>query len=69
MNSPPATWKSLLVNCWTRLRRVGLRRLTHDVERVDEGVQRLHVEAVGDQRFRAICKSGDRELHSVVVQT
>ena len=48
---------------------VNLLGVAHDVERVDEGVELLHREVVGDERLGALIQSGDGELHGVVVQT
>ena len=39
-----------------------------DVERVDEGIELLHREVVGDECLGALCETGDGELHCVVVQ-
>ena len=46
-----------------------LGRVAHDVERVDEGVELLHLEVVGDQGLCAGGEAGYGELDRVVVQT
>ena len=46
-----------------------LGRVAHDVERVDEGVELLHREVVGDECLGAIGQTRDGELHGIVVQT
>ncbi len=43
--------------------------MAHDVERVDEGVELLHLEVVGDESLGTLFQSRDGELHGVVVQS
>ena len=51
------------------LQSLGLVGVAHDVERVDEGVELLHREVVGDECLCAGVEAGYGELHGVVVQT
>ena len=51
------------------LQSLGLVGVAHDVERVDEGVELLHREVVGDESFGAFGQTRDGELHGVVVQS
>ena len=43
--------------------------VAHDVKRIDEGVQLLHREVIGDECLSARSQPRDGELHRVVVQS